>query len=396
MPPRATPLVLHPPSARHASLPQVLPSVAASMGVPGFGPADNTLGLAPARSSVVVLIDGLGERLLRRRSGHAPFLRSLLAAGASLECGFPATTATSLASLGTGLTAGGHGLLGYQLRIPGSDRLFDHLSWEGGPDPLAWQPSSTIFERVVGADVDVVRIGLGRFDGSGLTTAALRGGRYVAAASLAQGVRAALAALRRSPSVLVYLYWGEVDRVGHGHGCGSREWGAALEEVDAELRRLAERLPAHASMHVTADHGMVDVPFGQRLDLAVDTELAAGVHLVAGEPRAPRLYCQPGAAADVAATWRSRFGERALIRLKGEAIADGWFGPFAERNADRLGDVLIAFDESLAVEDSRTSKPVLLTLLGMHGSMTLDEVTVPLLSVPAALEPEAAPMSVEG
>ena len=271
MPPRATPLVLHPPSARHASLPQVLPSVAASMGVPGFGPADNTLGLAPARSSVVVLIDGLGERLLRRRSGHAPFLRSLLAAGASLECGFPATTATSLASLGTGLTAGGHGLLGYQLRIPGSDRLFDHLSWEGGPDPLAWQPSSTIFERVVGADVDVVRIGLGRFDGSGLTTAALRGGRYVAAASLAQGVRAALAALRRSPSVLVYLYWGEVDRVGHGHGCGSREWGAALEEVDAELRRLAERLPAHASMHVTADHGMVDVPFGQRLDLAVDT-----------------------------------------------------------------------------------------------------------------------------
>ena len=169
-----------------------------------------------------------------------------------------------------------------------------------------------------------------------------------------------------------------------------------MEEVDAELRRLAERLPAHASMHVTADHGMVDVPFGQRLDLAVDTELAAGVHLVAGEPRAPQLYCQPGAAADVAATWRSRFGERALIRLKGEAIADGWFGPFAERNADRLGDVLIAFDESLAVEDSRTSKPVLLTLLGMHGSMTLDEVTVPLLSVPAALEPEAAPMSVEG
>lgn len=382
MPPAPAPVPLHLPSYTHASLPMVLPSVARSLAVPGFESA-NALGLGPARSSVVVLVDGLGERLLRRRSGHAPFLRSLLGAGLSLECGFPATTATSLGSFGTGLPPGGHGLLGYQLVVPGTDRVFDHLSWEGGPDPMTWQPEATVFERVAASDVAVVRVGLPRFDGSGLTVSALRGGRFVGASGLAEAVRAAVAAVRREPRVLVYLYWGEVDKVGHTFGCDSPQWGVALEEVDAALRRLAEQLPAHASLHVTADHGMVDVPFEQRIDLAGDPELAAGLRLAGGEPRAPQLYCRPGAAEEVAETWRARFGDHARIRHRDEAIAEGWFGPTAPRNAERIGDVVVAFDATVAVEDSRTSKPILLTLLGMHGSMTLDEVAIPLLTVPA-------------
>ncbi len=376
------PLPLHPPSYRHGALPDVLPSVVASLGFP-LGRRPPSLALAPARRSVVVLLDGLGERLLRRRAGHAPFLRSLLDSNPTLACGFPSTTATSTASFGTGLPPGAHGLVGYQSVIPATGAIFDHLSWEGGPDPRAWQPEGTVFERAVAAGLPVARIGLPRFDGSGLTVAALRGGVFFGASSLAAGVDASVRFVDRHQQALAYLYWGDIDKAGHESGCDSFAWVRALEVADTQLRRLAERLPAGTSLHITADHGMVDVPFAARVDLARDRELAAGIRATGGEPRAPHLYCLPGAAADVAATWAARFGDRALVRQREDAIAAGWFGMTAERNRPRIGDVVVAFDSGLAVEDSRTSKPVLLTLLGMHGSMTPDEVEVPLLTLPA-------------
>ena len=45
--------------------------------------------------------------------------------------------------------------------------------------------------------------------------------------------------------------------------------------------------------------------------------------------------------------------------------------------------LVVAMGPRGAIEDSRTSKPILLQLLGMHGSVTQDEVAVPLLHRPA-------------
>ncbi|MEI2775411.1 MAG: nucleotide pyrophosphatase/phosphodiesterase family protein [Tetrasphaera sp.] len=382
MPLAPAPPPLHPPSYRHGALPDVLPSVLAALGHP-LADRPASLVLPPARRSVVVLLDGLGAQLLGRRAGHAPFLRSLLGDGQVLASGFPATTATSTASFGTGLAPGEHGLLGYQSKIPETGAVFDHLSWEGGPDPRRWQPEATVFELAAAQGLAVARVGLPRFDGSGLTVAALRGGRFLGATTLQRGVAATVRFLRDHDQALVYVYWGDIDKAGHESGCDSPAWISALEHADEQLRRLAEQLPAHTSLHITADHGMVDVPFDQRIDLAVDRELDAGIVATAGEPRAPHLYCRPGAAAEVAATWSSRFGQSALVRVREQAIADGWFGPTAERNVARIGDVVVAFGAGLAVEDSRTSKPILLTLLGMHGSMTLEETAVPLLTLSA-------------
>ena len=135
------------------------------------------------------------------------------------------------------------------------------------------------------------------FDGSGLTTAALRGGRFRAARSLDDRVDAAVAAVRATPRSLVYLYWGEVDKVGHVHGCQSWQWGDEVESVDAALRQLAARVPDDTSIVVTADHGMVDVPFHDRIDLVHEPGLMAGVRHLGGEPRNLQLYTEPGATA---------------------------------------------------------------------------------------------------
>lgn len=356
----------------------------ASAGFGGFGFGPDQLDLPPARRAVVVLIDGLGYDLLRQRSGHAPFLRALLPGAARLCAGFPSTTATSMGTFGTGLPPGAHGMVGYEVLVPGEDRLFNELSWENGPDPRLWQPSPTVFERADADGVDVTRIGPGFFDGSGLTTAALRGGTFTAARSLDERVDTALAAVRASRRALVYLYWGELDKVGHVHGCQSWEWGDELELIDRSLARLVTGVPSDTSVYVTADHGMVDAPHELRIDLAHDAELAAAVRHVGGEARALQLYCEPGATADVLATWRGRLETQAWVLSRSEAVAQGLFGVVSERVLPRIGDVIVAMRDNFAIMDSRTARPELLALLGLHGSLTPAEMAIPLLQVPAS------------
>lgn len=387
MPPTGDPSE-QPPVGPQASLADVLPSIARSLGVPvgGQPPVRPGFDLPPTRRAVVVLVDGLGHELLVRRAGHAPWLRGHLPGTRRVTSGFPSTTATSMGSFGTGLAAGAHGLLGYEVLVPGADRLLNELSWDDGPDPRAWQPHETVFEAVARAGVEVVRVGPAYFDGSGLTNAAIRGGRFVAAGTLADRVEATLAAVRSAPRSLVYLYWGELDKVGHVHGCDSWQWGDELESLDRELARLAARLPDDCSLTVTADHGMVDAPHELRLDVAHEPLLAAGVRHVTAEARAPQLYVEPGARDDVHAAWSALLGDRADVRTRDEAVAAGWFGPVEPANLARIGDVVVAMRGRFAVVDSRRARPELLALVGLHGSLSDDEVAVPVVHVaPAAV-----------
>jgi hypothetical protein len=364
------------------TLADVLPAAARALGVTTV--RDPQVELPASRLVVVLLVDGLGDELLALRSGHAPFLRTLRAAPASrtIASGYPSTTATSMGMLGTGLLPGAHGLVALDVLDPDRDVLFNELLWDPAVDPRRWQPLTTVFEQVAAAGMDVVRIGPGFFDGSGLTEAVQRGGRFVAAQSLQARVDAAVAAARSASSGLVYVYWGDLDKTGHEKGCHSWEWLQELEQVDAFARRLAERLPSDATLLVTADHGMIDVPQDGRYDVAAEPDLAAGVRHVGGEPRALQLHCAPGAAADVAAAWRERLGDRMDVRTREEAVRAGWFGPVSERVLPRIGDVVTSAVGDVAVFDSRTARPQVLALQAFHGARTRVETLIPLLVSP--------------
>jgi hypothetical protein len=365
-----------------AGLADVLPSVAAALGLPVRGPA--RLPMPVARSAVVVLVDGLGEELLAARGGHAPFLRSVrlgLGEALAVDCGFPSTTATSMGTFGTARRAGSHGLVGMNVLAPELDVVFSELAWDPRVDPLVWQPGSTVFEDVRAAGLPVVMIAPHYFDGSGLTRAALRGASFVGAQTLAQRVDAALAALAAHDRALVYLYWGEVDKVGHVHGCESFEWGEELERVDGELARLVRSCRRDVLVTVTADHGMVDIPHADRVDLAGEPELRAGVRHVGGEARALHLYCEPGAVDAVDAAWRSRLGADVEIVRRSDAIERGWFGSVEPQVLPRIGDLLAVAVGRIAIVDSVSARPELLRLVGQHGARTPQESLVPVLSV---------------
>ena len=370
------------PAYGRRSIAEVLTSAAASIGVGGF---TNTLGLPDARRVCVVLADGLGRNLLKQKTAHTPFLRSVIQAGQGdvpvwLDSAFPSTTAAALSSFGTGLPPGQHGMVGYDVLDPKQDKVVNLLgNWDPGVDPEAWQPFPTVLERAA-AEVDVTTISLPQFGDSPMTRAALRGGQFVSGTTSHARTAAAAEAMAGSDRSLMYFYLNELDKAGHRYGCGSEQWEHQIEELDATVKRLSASLPAGTTIILTADHGMLDVPEQHRIDYSADPQLVDGVRHTAGEPRMVHLYLEDGADRDrLLAAWRARFRGRIWAFTREDALSAGLFGPVRPAVEGRIGDVMIAARDSLALYDARRSRPTAMEVVGQHGSLTKAEREVPLL-----------------
>jgi hypothetical protein len=362
-----------PPAYGARSLSDVLPAVGAALGVTPESP----LHLPEAPAYVVFLVDGLGAELLAAHAHAAPYLSSLLTPESRGTSGVPSTTATSLTCLGTGLTPGTHGVVGFTSRVPGSDRLLNALFWDKDVDPLEWQPHPTLFTTLAAAGVQVTTVNKREFRGSGLTVAAQRGGDYVAADRVGERVAGTVSAAAGTPS-FTYVYDGDLDWTGHRYGIASAQWVQQLASIDAEAEQLREALPGSARLVVVADHGMVDCLDGHRLDIDDDPALREGVVLLGGEARFRHVYCAGGAVDDVAARWRERLGERAVVLVREEAVAQGWFGEVSGSVLPRLGDVVAAARGSWGLFSS-SDFSYETRLIGLHGSLTSAEMLIPLM-----------------
>ena len=366
------------PAYQSTTLGELMPSIGAHLGVPGC--REDVYGLPPSARYVVVLIDGLGWNLLRRAVLEAPFLASLLGGAQPITSAVPSTTVTSLGSLGTGQPPGQHGLVGYTSRVPSTGEILNGLTWESDVVPAVYQAKPTFFERASRAGVAVTSVALARFQGTGLTEAALRGAAFVPFSDeSAEELRIALiaeAAVRGDRSV-VYAYERELDHYGHVHGCNSADWLQQLARIDAMCERLRAALPPQVTVIVTGDHGMVDIPSEQRIVAEDDPALMAGVTALAGEARFRHLYVDQEPARRVADRWRARLGELAWVRTRDEAIDEGWFAAIDDQLRERWGHVLVALRGDWAVMTSAFPREY--TLIGMHGSLTPAEMLVPLL-----------------
>jgi hypothetical protein len=373
-----------------ATLADVLPGAAAALGVPvrrGDLPADPlnlTDALGGARRVAVLLIDGLGADLVRAHADLAPTLAALGSPVGDLSAPCPSTTPVSLATLGTGLPPGSHGILGFVTLVPGESgatgeaRTLNHVRWADDPDPDVWQARRTVFQQSEAAGVPTTAVGPYTYAGSGLTRAVYRGATYTGAVSHGDLCALVLRSLAATPRALAYGYIPELDLTGHVRGIDSPGWRAQLTFVDRVVEELVAGLPDDAALLVTADHGMLDVPDATRLDLDEEPELAEGVRLLAGEPRARYVHTEPGAATDVLHRWREVLGDRAWVVDREDAVASGVFGPVDDAVVERIGNVVALARGSWALTTPRL-EPGPSNLVAYHGSLTATELAIPLL-----------------
>jgi hypothetical protein len=357
--------------ARRFGLADVLPNCLSALGG-RRGP----LGLQPVTHAVVLLADGLGVSALSARSGHARTLASRLEADGPISSVFPTTTAAALATLTTGAPPGQHGLVGYRVLDAANDRVVNQLTgWDDDAMTADWQRLPTLFQAADATGVTSIAIGPARYAESGFTRAVLRGAEYRAGASIAERLARAHEALA-GPPALIYVYVPELDIASHAHGIESPYWLAALEELDAAVGRFVPGLGATHGLLVTADHGVIDVP--HEAQIVVAPELLQGVRHVAGEPRCLQLHLEAGQSADEhAERWRANEGSRVWVATRAEAIAAGWFGEVAPEVLPRIGDVLVAARKRVAYYADPSDRGR--RMIGQHGSLSPDELTIPLL-----------------
>jgi hypothetical protein len=366
------------------ALSDVLPALLSAIGLSGF---TNHLGLAPASSAGVLVIDGLGWELLRAHAEDAPYLNGLADGAEPLTAGFPATTAVSVTSLGTGRPPGEHGIVGYTFALP-EPPLLNALRWQSNgvprdrdPADPAWpedlQPRPTALELAAAQGARITVAGPTVMRGSGLSRAALRGGEFAATYALGDLAAILHTSLAGGPGAFCYAYHGDLDGLGHRYGPGTLAWRRQLSQLDHLVATIARDLPRGALLAVVADHGMVAVDRAELVDADTTPALLAGVRMLGGDLRARYVYTEPGAAEDVLAAWRDTLGARALVCTRAEAVAAGWFGSAVEdRIAARIGDVVAVMLGRGGVARIR-HEPAESALIGHHGALTSAEQLVP-------------------
>lgn len=358
----------------------VLPGALAALDAGTADPLGLAAALGPVDQIVVLLVDGLGHRLLPAAGRAAPLFADIAAGSTGtlreLASAFPSTTPTSLVTLGTGVLPGAHGILGFTVNVPGSERVLTHITWRDDPDPALWQPEPRLLGAATAVSTAVVASA--DYAGSGLSTAAYGTPRYLGTGRRLGLARAVVREIKAGTQ-LIYAYHPALDTAFHLHGLASDEWRAAAVDVARIITQIVERLPARAALLVTADHGGLDVPADARFDIDTDARLKAGVRIVAGEPRARYVHTEPGATDDVLATWRAVLGEHALVMSRDEAVAGGWFGPVRPEHLGRIGDlVTVSLDDTVVLATAHEPAAVA-RLVGFHGAATPVETAVPLI-----------------
>jgi hypothetical protein len=301
-------------------------------------------------------------------------------AGSSMTTVVPSTTASALTSLVVGRPPADHGVVGYRLVVEGppGPEVMNVLRWrtpsgDARPfvDPRSFQP----LPPFQGHPVPVVS--RADFAGTAFTEAHQRDARQVGwyqASSLAVEARN----LIRAGEPLVYAYYDGVDRIAHIRGFGDH-YDAELIAVDRMLVDLLDVLPSDAAVVLTADHGQVNV--GPRAS-ELHPRLRERVSMLSGEARFMWLHVDRDGPEDidgVAKLAEDIYGDEAWIATRKEVESDGWLGgALSDEFRARLGDVALVPHQPVGYLDHADGGEA--HLVCRHGSLTADEMLVPLVA----------------
>ena len=316
-----------------------------------------------AETYVLVLFDGLGHNQLNHEA--AELRRDAVG---RIDAPFPTTTTVSLATVATGLPPSQHGLLGYQLWMPEIGQVANTIKWTTlwgdrlDYDTAALLPAPNLWERLAGVGIEPITVQPGHFAGSPLSRALYRGCRYEPVFTIDE-VTAATTDLARDENRLIFTYVPHVDFAAHVYGQDSAEYVESLGTVSAIWEGIARRLPDHAVMVGTADHGHVD--FGADLQVRIPKDLEQD-RTFYGDSRVMFVRGDDSPAfAPMPATW-----------IPAEDVID-WWGPAPHHEAfeERVPDAVLLADDDAVLLHSHSDK----RLIGHHGGLTDAEREVPLL-----------------
>lgn len=338
----------------------------------------NSLGLPARRSVCVILVDGLGSSNLKSAAGHARFLN--FQQSESATCWFPATTSTSITSFATASNPWDNGFLGYQVFNKATQTPMNLLSgWKDYSEGENYQEEATIAEIASARGVDFHTIAPSAYERSGFTGATTRGSEFHGVARVADRFSEAQKLSFQPEAKVIYLYIPELDQLAHAKGSESTAWLNQLEDLDSLVRDFVSSISKGSGVILTADHGVVDV--SKENHIYIDEFMPKSVFkFVGGDTRSLFLYFEDAVDKQAARELlQERLGDSCYICTPEDLIAAGYWNVLSQKSENVAPDLLVLARKRVALFHRGFAKMKSLEMVGHHGSITNEELAIPLL-----------------
>ncbi|MEA3275763.1 MAG: alkaline phosphatase family protein [Pseudomonadota bacterium] len=342
--------------------------------------------IAGVTNIVLVVLDGLGADWLARESPDGVLSRNLKGTITSV---FPPTTASAITSFLTGDAPQQHAITGWHtyLRelgcvmtvLPGTPRYGGVGYRKAQIDPVRLFGHRSVFDRIATRSIVVSPTHIARSD---FNLAHLGRAKLLSFETLPEMFHKTTRALRSGPEPkYLYLYWPELDSIGHEQGIGSTAAGTHFREIESALTDfMVSAAGTDTLLLITADHGQIDTGDADRIDLADHPELAKCLTLpLCGESRAAFCYLRPNRVDTFEAYCCDQLSHALETWPSRELVERGLFGLGRPnlRLGERIGDfVLLMKGNHVIREWLPFEKPY--KLVGVHGGLSEAELKVPL------------------
>lgn len=381
------------PTHREAGIVHLIQAIAQLTGVSGIEPSPpmNELLELIGRADhlVFVLLDGLGMSTVRRLPADS-FIASHVRRELFATC--PSTTSCALTTVATASFPNRHGVSGWftylpellttAIVLPFKERFTGQPLVERGIRPQDVLRLPPILPRMTHRALTVTPSNIanttynffcrGGTAGVGYDTIPRAVDRIIEEVQGAKG------------PTYTHLYLPEIDTICHHLGVDHPGVVPRVMEIDREMCRLAEAIAGRATLVLSADHGLIDVPRDDQLFLFPGDPLLEMLMVPpTGDARMPVFHVYQQAKEEFAEQFIARFGDRMHLVSTDEAERMELFGAgaFAEHARPHFGDFIAFPYRAATLAYHGSDKPVSNIFLAVHAGLSPQEMWVPLCVV---------------
>ncbi len=350
---------------------------------PGLPSVDTLLNPRP-KNVVILVLDGLGEEILKRNLSADSWLRKHQSG--TLSSVFPSTTTTGTMSFKTGLQPIEHGWISlflYFKEVGEAVNLYLNTN--------AYSKKPVNMEHVANEVLSYANILelISEKNNGAVRTYALSIIQARAMSGVSQIIYQDFSEMCSLLSTLcqteepkvIYAYHDCPDSTMHQFGPYSKEAADTLLNIDAELANLAEKCPDTLFL-ISADHGQIEID--EVIDLADYPDLEATLLMPpTGDARAKNFFVKPGRHNEFKQLIKKYLPDNFVLFSKAEIAKAGLFGdskPHAKID-DFVGDFWVISTGNANLAYSTLYKLPIKEPRGSHGGLTHEEMTVPLITM---------------
>ena len=337
------------------------------------------------KSIIFIIIDGLGYDYLMEYGDNSFLKRHVIRKMTSV---FPSSTASAYISLATGVAPQQHGLTGWFMFLKETGILTSILPFltKAGGIPLWNVPFSDIFNhdsffRELNASSFCIMHK--SYVNSQCSDVITKGARRKSYSDIKEFIG-------RIENILgigdndkfIFAYWDQFDKISHETGVKSPEAFEHIRMLDEAIGKLAATLAeSDTRLIITSDHGMIDSSERYTVRLEDHPELSETLALpLAGDPRVVYCYVRPAMVSEFEKYVNENLKEYCDLYNSRELIEKGFFGLYEphKRLYHRTGDYTLIMKKNYMIREALSGQKYK-EVIGIHGSVTSEEMFVPLI-----------------